>query len=172
MNHSFKLAPMSPVILSLTIAVGCLPVIFAFWAIFTEGLNRQMAIATVLFLLLLFAGVWLAARPSRFLITAETFTIAFPLWQRSILLGDLGEVQSLTEQTFRERFGWAMRIGVGGLWGGFGWLWTQKGGMLEFYVSRTDGLILLERRSGNPLLITPATPQEFIKALRGNQERI
>jgi hypothetical protein len=31
-----------------------------------------------------------------------------------------------------------LRIGVGGLWGVFGWLWTRRG-LVEVYVSRTDG---------------------------------
>ena len=32
-------------------------------------------------------------------------------------------------------FGWGMRIGAGGLWGGFGWLYTRK--ILDLDVSRT-----------------------------------
>jgi hypothetical protein len=58
-----------------------------------------------------------------------------------------------------------MRIGVGGLWGGFGWLWTAKKGFLEFYISRAEGLILIELRQGNPLLITPENPERFRELL-------
>lgn len=47
-----------------------------------------------------------------------------------------------------------MRIGIGGLWGGFGWLWPGRG-LVNFYVSRSDGLVLIERMSARPLLITP-----------------
>ena len=59
----------------------------------------------------------------------------------------------------------AGRIGVGGLWGGFGWLWTRGRGMVEFYVSRTDGLVIVERRGGRALLFTPQDPEEFVDAL-------
>lgn len=55
-----------------------------------------------------------------------------------------------------------MRVGVGGLWGGFGWLWTQRQGALEFYISRSTGLVLLERPAGRSLLITPDRPAEFV----------
>jgi hypothetical protein len=58
------------------------------------------------------------------------------------------------------------RIGVGGLWGGFGWLWTTRRGLVEFYVSRADGMVLIERRGARPLLITPADPEKLLRALQ------
>jgi hypothetical protein len=169
MNYSFKLAPMSALILTLTIALWGLPFIFLLWAIFTEGSVRWTTIATVLVLLLLYSVVWAGFRPSRFLITANQLTLTFPARQRSFPLADLGEAQLLSEAEFRQKFGWALRIGVGGLWGGFGWLYTGQKGMLEFYVSRSDGLVWIERRSGNDLLLTPDQPEHFIQALQKNR---
>jgi hypothetical protein len=29
--------------------------------------------------------------------------------------------------------GWSMRVGAGGLWGGFGWLWTERRGIVQMY---------------------------------------
>jgi len=58
-----------------------------------------------------------------------------------------------------------MRIGVGGLWGGFGWLYTSKG-LLDFYASRTDRLVLVRLRARRPLLVTPETEERFVAALR------
>jgi len=160
---------MSALILTLTIALWGLPFIFLLWAIFTEGSVRWTTIATVCFLLLLYGMVWVGFRPSRFLITANQLTLTFPARQRSFPLEDLGEAQLLSEGEFRQKFGWAMRIGVGGLWGGFGWLYTGQKGMLEFYVSRSDGLVWIERRSGNDLLLTPDQPEHFIQALQKNR---
>jgi hypothetical protein len=58
-----------------------------------------------------------------------------------------------------------MRIGAGGLWGGFGWLYTRKG-LLDLYVSRTDRFVLVRLRTGRPLLITPDADERFVAAFR------
>lgn len=172
MNYSFKLAPMSPLIFSLTIALWCLPVVFVLWAVFTEGSIQVTAIVTVLFLLLVYGSVWVGFRPSRFLLTPDQLIIRFPARQRSFPLADLGEAEILSEANFRQEFGWAMRIGAGGLWGGFGWLQTSKKGMLEFYTSRSDGLVWIKRQSGNDLLLTPQEPERFIQALQDQQQAL
>lgn len=64
-----------------------------------------------------------------------------------------------------------MRIGAGGLWGGFGWLWTSRKGMVEFYVSRTDGFVLITRPNHLDILITPSTPEAFLEKA-GNAQRV
>ena len=58
-----------------------------------------------------------------------------------------------------------MRVGAGGLWGGFGWLWTQRRGIVQMYISRTDGFVWIERVGDRPWLITPAQPSAFVRAL-------
>jgi hypothetical protein len=58
-----------------------------------------------------------------------------------------------------------MRIGAGGLWGGFGWLYTRRG-LVDLYVSRTDRFVLVRRRAGRPLLLTPERDASFVDALR------
>lgn len=70
---------------------------------------------------------------------------------------DKGELQ--------REIGWGMRVGAGGLWGGFGWLWTQRRGIVQMYISRTDGFVWIERISGQPWLITPDEPESFVRAL-------
>jgi hypothetical protein len=71
----------------------------------------------------------------------------------------------LSREAFRREFGWATRIGAGGLWGGFGWLYTSKG-LLDLYVSRTDRLVLVRLRTGRSLLVTPLDDERFVAALR------
>ena len=71
----------------------------------------------------------------------------------------------LSREAFRREFGWGVRIGAGGLWGGFGWLYTSKG-LVGLYVSRTDRVVLVRRRAGRPLLVTPEDDERFVAALR------
>jgi hypothetical protein len=54
---------------------------------------------------------------------------------------------------------------VGGLWGTFGWLWTSRAGLVDVFVTRTDGLVLVTSREARPLLITPADPDAFVRAV-------
>ncbi|KGM43154.1 hypothetical protein JY97_09080 [Alkalispirochaeta odontotermitis] len=90
----------------------------------------------------------------------------FPGWRRRIPLLDLTEVQILNKASSRQAFGWSVRIGVGGLWGGFGWLWTKRRGLLDFYISRVDGLVLIQRSTGRDLLISPENPVQMAGSLQ------
>jgi hypothetical protein len=60
-----------------------------------------------------------------------------------------------------------MRVGAGGLWGGFGWLWTQRRGIVQMYVSRTDDFVWIERPGERSWLITPERPKAFVRAMGG-----
>jgi hypothetical protein len=84
---------------------------------------------------------------------------------RRIAAGDIAGAEVLSREAFRRDFGWGMRIGAGGLWGGFGWLYTRKG-LLDQYVSRTDRLVVVRLRAGRPLLLTPERDEGFVDALR------
>lgn len=152
MQRSFDLAPMSGLILWLTVGLWLLPVAFAVAAL--SGMPALWMAAALL--IVIYALVWLAARPQRFEADAGGIAIRFPTWTRTV--GDVVGARIVTARELREAFGLMLRVGVGGLWGGFGWLWTTRRGLVEFYVSRTDGLVLLERREGRPLLITPVDP--------------
>jgi hypothetical protein len=155
---------MSPSILALTAALLPLPALFQALGLGSQG-PRAPLLAAGLLLAALYLGVWLGARPSRFEVSSAGLRLVFPIRSRSIGRADIASAIVVDAREFRDRFGWAARIGVGGLWGGFGWLWTSRRGLLEFYVSRTDGLVVVERRAGRPLLITPRDPAEFVHAL-------
>ena len=152
MRRSFDLAPMSPLILWLTVALWLLPVGFAVAAL----AGARVLWVPVLLLLVLYAAVWLVARPRSFEAAAGVIDIRFPIWTRS--LEDVVGSRVVTTPELRETFGLMLRVGVGGLWGGFGWLWTSRRGLIEFYISRTEGFVILERGQGRPLLITPDDP--------------
>jgi hypothetical protein len=154
---------MSPLIKGLTFVVWLIPLVFG---ILTLVLHEWLMGVVFLFLIALYGAVWLGCRPSHFVVSHNRLEIVFPVWQRKIPIQTINGIRILNPDGFRQEFGWAMRIGVGGLWGGFGWLWTSRQGMLEFYISRTDSFILIERSRGNSLLITPEQPTQFIETVR------
>ena len=163
-NKSFSLAPMTPSILVLTLVLWLLPLSFLLYSI---AAGQQVAGMIALFLFALYGAVWGCCRPSRFVIAENNLQIVFPSWRRNVSLKDIVQAQQTNPATFKQEYGWAMRIGVGGLWGGFGWLWTSKNGLVEFYVSRVDGLVLIERKEGKNILITPDDPEGFVSYVQG-----
>ena len=163
MKHTFLLAPMSPAIAGFTVFVLLLPLLFGGLAV-SNG--PWVLGVTALFLLALYTAVWLWFRPTQFTLTDDSLNIQFPLRNRSILLDNFKAVRALDSKAFRAEVGWAVRIGVGGLWGGFGWLWTQHRGLVEFYISRLNEFVYIDRTDGYPLLITPVTPHQFVEVLQ------
>lgn len=155
----FRLAPMSRVIRWLTIVLFLIPVGF---------LAAGSPIAFVgMFVALLYAAVWLLWRPTGFALDPGELVVVFPLRKKRTPLARVTGARAMDGKTAQDLMGFALRVGVGGLWGGFGWLRTAKRGWVEFYVSRTDGFVWIDREGQAPLLITPATPDAFVAALEG-----
>ncbi len=160
MTRSFPLAPMSELIKGLTLGLWTMPILMFISALRSPSPLMPLALA----LFFLYGAVWLWWRPARFEISLDKLDVVFPARRRSIPRTDIIRVRVMSKQEFRLEFGNSMRIGVGGLWGGFGWLWTRRG-LVDFYVSRSDGLVLIERRASRPLLITPEKPEMMVQAL-------
>src|SRR6267142_1983026 len=137
---TYRLAPMSPEILVLTIVLLSLPLVFlalaAFW-------TMPLLLAPALFILVIYAWIWPLARPTAFVVQPRT----------------------IDRQTLRREAGWGMRVGAGGLFGAFGYLWTTRRGLVRMFVSRTDRFVWIERKSERPWLITPDQPDAFVRAL-------
>jgi hypothetical protein len=57
-----------------------------------------------------------------------------------------------------------MRIGAGGLWGGFGLLKTERE-TFSMWISRTDELVIVRLRGARSLLVTPEDPRRFVASL-------
>lgn len=159
MRRSFELAPMSPLIRSLTYVLCAVPIAFVVGAL--SGATFLWVPAVLLGLT--FAAVWLAARPRRFEAAAGAIDVVFPTWTRSV--HDVVGARLYDARELRATYGLLMRIGVGGLWGGFGWLWSPRQGRIEFYISRTDGFVMIERRGGRPMLVTPVDPARLVAVL-------
>ena len=140
---SFRLARMDFLIRLLTLALLVLPPLFL--AIALLG-NRMLLVPTAL---LTAIYVWIALwfRPTRFVVGPGAVEIVWPLRRRAIPRDDIAAVRLLDKHALQREVGRSMRVGAGGLGGGFGWLWTQKRGVVRMYISRTDGLVWIERRS-------------------------
>jgi hypothetical protein len=163
--RTFPLAPMSALLWALTVPLLALPVLFAVIASRTSGGASRLFWLIAGLLAAMYVVIWLYARPTRFEVGPDGLAIVWPARRRHIARRDISGARMLAREGFRSEFGWAARVGVGGLWGGFGWAWTSRRGLLDLYVSRTDGCVLVERRSGRALLLTPERPDEFVRAL-------
>ena len=158
---SFRLAPMSPLILVLTLFLLALPA--AFLAL---SANRGSWLALPALLLLgIYAWVWLWFRPTLFEVHPDVLEVIWPLRRRQLRREEISEVKHVDKDELRRRTGWGMRVGAGGLWGGFGWLLTEKRGVVQMYVSRTDDFVWIERGGERPWLITPEHPATFVRVL-------
>jgi hypothetical protein len=166
----FPLAPMSPLIRTLTLGLLLLPLAFLASAAF----GGSFLTIPGLLLVALYAWVWLRFRPSRFVVSPDALEILWPLKRRRIPRQDIASVRLIDKEALRREIGWGARVGAGGLWGGFGWLWTKRRGIVQMYVSRTDRFVWIERASDRPWLITPDQPESFVRALSsppGSQAR-
>ena len=160
----FPLAPMDRLITALTWVLLAVPLIF----VLAAARTRQPPLALVAGLLaLLYLGVYLYMRPTRFEITPRDLILRWPIRQETIARSDVVAANVLSSAEARARLGLAIRVGVGGLWGGFGLLLTRGAGTVRMYLSRTGPLVLVELRNRRPLLISPSRPHEFVRALRG-----
>lgn len=160
---AFALASMSPLILWLTWAMMVLPLAFLLGAAFSYP---PLAIPGVL-VLAIYAWIWLHFRPTRFEVGADAIEVVWPVRRRSIPRREIAGVRRIGKDELRRMVGKAMRVGAGGVWGGFGVLWTEKRGVVQMYVSRTDDFVWIERAGGRPWLITPENPSAFVRALSG-----
>lgn len=157
----FRIAPMSPLILGLTLMLIAIPVIFLSF----HFVGYSILLGPGIILVLLYAWVWLRYRPSRFVIHPDKLEIIWPLKRRCLERRKITSVRIIDSKELQQKAGWCIRIGVGGLWGAFGWLWTKKRGIVQMYISRTDGFVWIENADERPWLITPENPESFVQML-------
>jgi Bacterial PH domain len=162
----FRLARMSPLVLLLTAIIVALPFAFLVGALFSSPL----LVVPAIFMIGICAWVWLRFRPSAFVVHDGGLRVIWPLKRREVPGREIAGVRILDRSQLKHEIGWGMRIGAGGLWGGFGWLWTKRRGLVQMYVSRIDRFVWIERAGGRPWLITPERPEAFVRALNVGRE--
>ena len=158
---SFGLARMSPLILTPTLLFLAAPPVLLVGALF----GGHQLWAAALLVLAIDACVWLRFRPSRFTVQGSGLEVTWPLKCRYIPRESIVSARAIDRPGLKREIGWGLRVGAGGIWGGFGWLWTKRRGVVQMYISRTDGFVWIERAGGRPWLLTPEEPEEFVGAL-------
>jgi hypothetical protein len=158
---TFRLAPMDFAIRAMTIVLLALPLVF----LAAASARSVFFVAPALFLVAIYLWIWIWFRPTQFVVRPHVLEITWPLRRREISRDGITSVRLVDRGELRTEVGRSMRVGAGGLWGGFGWLWSQRRGLVRMYVSRLDGLVFIERGPEQPWLLTPERPEEFVRAL-------
>jgi len=158
---SFGLAPMCTLLRTLTLLLAALPLIF----LVAGTMGSRALYLPALLLLLTYAWVWARFRPTAFVVHPDSLEVIWPLKRRRIRRDGISSVRIIDRQRLRQEVGWGMRVGAGGLWGGFGWLWTSRRGIVQLYVSRLDRFVWIECGKERPWLITPERAEAFVAAL-------
>lgn len=161
---TFPLAPMSKSIRALTLIVLTFPALLAAAGLLSPVPGLLLVVAALL--AVIYLAIWLLLRPSDFEARETGLTLRFPWRTTEVSRARLRSARLVAASELRNELGFVVRVGAGGLWGGFGWLWSRGRGWVEIYVSRLDGFVWLERRDGMPLLLTPADSERFIAALQ------
>lgn len=159
---SLCLGGLSPLALSLGTASGSAQMSAAFAG---TVVTAVLCAAIALFVVVIVASVWLLFRPSWFEISPRGMRIRWPLRRGFIPLARIRGVELLTADERTARYGFGMRIGAGGLWGGFGYR-TSSQGLLHMYISRLDYTVMIHVAGDRPWMITPRDPQRFVATLR------
>ncbi len=159
--RDFGLAPMHGLLLWLTLVMLSLPFVFGL-AGSAAGTGALWGVAA--FIVIVYLFVWLYMRPTRFELGSDSLDIVWPVRRRSNPFAAMQSVESITGAEFRKQYGIGYRIGAGGLFGGFG-LYKTKSETFEFYVSRLDYFVIIERINARPLMITPETPDRLVAEL-------
>ena len=157
----FALAPMCPLIRRLTLIMALLPIVL----LVAGTLGPRALLVPAMLVLLIYGWVWARFRPTAFVVHRDSLEVIWPLKRRRIPRAGISTVRVMGRQELRREVGWGMRVGAGGLWGGFGWLWTSRRGIVQMYVSRLDRFVWIEHGTERPWLITPDRPEELVRAL-------
>jgi hypothetical protein len=112
----------------------------------------------------IYAFIWLWMRPISFVVEPDALTIVWPLRRRRIEAAAVTAARILDRHQLRRELGRILRIGAGGLGGGFGLARTSRG-LVELWVSRTDWMVFVECAGRRSLLVTPDDPEGFVREL-------
>lgn len=161
MSERFALAPMDGLNRGLTAVMLPLPVVFL-----AAGARMPTPLldGVGVLILALWGFIWLYMRPSCFEVGPAGLRVRWPWRSQLVPRLALAGAEILSRRELKERYGYAMRVGAGGLWGGFGLAWTRQG-FLRLYVSRIDRFVVVHCREGRDWLITPADPERFVAAI-------
>lgn len=118
-------------------------------------------------LILMAVGVWGWFRPAGFEVDEENLEIVWPWHRRRIPRAQIVKAWRLDWSHLRPM----IRLGVGGLFGMFGWFFRPRKGWVEAYVTSRMDLVLLEADAGQRLLLSPQDAEAFLAGLGMDEEK-
>jgi PH (Pleckstrin Homology) domain-containing protein len=157
----FRLASMDMLLSVFTWIVLAIPVVIGFAGWSSPVPIRPILLGTVVFMVAIYAFVWLWMRPKEIVVSPDGLELVWPVRRRTIPASAIVRARILDRAQLREELGRMMRIGAGGLWGGFGLARTSRG-TLELWVSRVDWMVYVECEGRRGLLLTPDEPERFV----------
>jgi hypothetical protein len=164
MRSRFRLAPMSTGMLISTAIVLVIPIVLAVQVRYVPPMLRTVMAGVAVAVALVYAVIWFAMRPSAFVVGPDELELVWPVRRRTIPRADIVRVRKLAMADLKREIGYMLRVGAGGLGGGFGLAKTQLGTM-ELWISRTDWIVYIECRDRRSLLVTPDDPDRFVELL-------
>ncbi len=112
-----------------------------------------------------YASIWLFLRPSQLEVTPEYLIIDFPLRSVEIARSEVEDVEVFEGRRFTDEQGGRLAVWTAGVLGTLGPVATSQGSY-ETYLSRSTHLVVVRRRTGAPLLLSPAHPRRFAEVVR------
>jgi hypothetical protein len=161
----FPIARMSPLILGLTVLLFPLPALFLGIGLFFGGPARPIMLGVGALIVLLWIGIWVYARPRHFEVSPAELVLVWPIRRTRIPRSDVASARVMNLALFRAEFGNTIRVGAGGLFGTFGRLWSRRAGWMDVWVTNLGDWVVIERRSGRPLVLSPRDPEALVEAL-------
>lgn len=113
-TKTFRLAPMSPIIRSITMLLLTLPLGFLVAALGGAWIH----VLPCFIVLPLYGWIWLRFRPSSFVVTDQSLNVIWPLKRQEIPRETISTVRLLDREELKQEIGWSLRVGAGGLGGG------------------------------------------------------
>lgn len=147
--------------------VLAIPVIFVVIGL-SNPVLRTTFVGTAAMVLVGSAGVWFFYKPTAFELEDDALVLRFPLRTIAIPRSDIVSARVLSRSELRDTLGFALRVGVGGLFGVFGWLWSTKRSWVQIYATSVEGWVFVERRVGPPLLVSAKDGAAFAGAVGGS----
>lgn len=155
---------MAAVFVVLSGLVLAIPVIFTVIGLGDPRL-RVIFLGSAVMVAVAALGVWVFYKPTRVVVDDDELEIQFPMRTIAVSRAEISGARVLARSQFRETLGFALRVGVGGLFGVFGFLWSNKLGWVTIYVTSTDNWVLIQRRGAGPLILTPKDADGLVRAL-------
>lgn len=160
----YPIAPMDGLLRVLTSICVAIPLVVGLAAIRAPAPARAILFGVAGAMLAMYAFIWLWMRPTAFVVAPDGLVIEWPVRRRRIEAAAVTAARILDRAQLRRELGRIVRIGAGGLGGGFGLAGTARG-LVELWVSRTDWMVLVECTGRRSLLITPEDPERFVTEL-------